>query len=193
MENTLSMSSSPDDIESADNSHGPQVSRRDALLAGVSLPGKIGCAALLGTGGLWGVATVRMMFNNMPVEAARRFKVGFPADYPVGYVETKYKETHGVWLVNCLYQGRQEIVALSTACTHLGCITTWQESRREFKCPCHGSGFRQNGINFEGPAPRPLPRYAIRIAEDGQLEVDRGRTFQQQLGQWDDSDSYVEL
>ena len=68
---------------------------------------------------------------------------------------------------------------------------SWQESQRVFKCPCHGSGFHPNGINFEGPAPRPLERYAIRIAEDGQLEVDTSVMFQEELGQWNNPASYV--
>ena len=89
-------------------------------------------------------------------------------------------------MVHGVYQGRAQIYALRTVCTHLGCITLWLQSEQKFKCPCHGSGFAKDGINFEGPAPRPLERYAIRIADDGQLEIDRGRIFQQELGQWDD-------
>lgn len=174
-----------------DDGKRPLLSRRAAIVAVLCSPAKLGCAALAAVAGLWTLAAGRMMLNNMPVQSARRFKVGFPTDYPDGYVETKYKETHGIWLVNGRYAGRQEIFALSTVCTHLGCITTWQQRGEEFKCPCHGSAFHKDGMNFEGPAPRPLPRYAIRIAEDGQLEVDRGRTFQQQLGQWSDPDSYV--
>ncbi|MDZ7620588.1 MAG: hypothetical protein U1E05_26595, partial [Patescibacteria group bacterium] len=42
-----------------------------------------------------------------------------------------------------------------------------------------------------GPAPRPLPRYAIRIAADGQIEVDRGRVFRQELGQWSNPASFI--
>ena len=45
-------------------------------------------------------------------------------------------------------------------------------SEQKFKCPCHGSGFYITGINFEGPAPRPLERWAISIGDDGQLVVD---------------------
>jgi cytochrome b6-f complex iron-sulfur subunit len=48
-------------------------------------------------------------------------------------------------------------------------------------------------MNIEGPAPRPLERCAILLLADGQLEIDRGRTFQQQLGQWDEPGSYVEI
>ena len=42
-------------------------------------------------------------------------------------------------------------------------------AENKFKCPCHGSGFRTTGINFEGPAPRPLERARIVLADDGQI------------------------
>ena len=48
-------------------------------------------------------------------------------------------------------------------------------------------------MNFEGPAPRPLERYAIRLADDGQLEVDKSRKFMEEVGQWTDPNSYVSV
>ena len=144
-----------------------------------------------GVAALWAAGTARFLAPNVVVEPPQRFKAGYPADYPAGRVETRFKEEYGVWVVHGEYRGESQIYALRTVCTHLGCITIWQESEGKFKCPCHGSGFYMDGINFEGPAPRPLERYAIRIAEDGQLEIDRSRIFQEELGQWRDSDSYV--
>jgi len=151
----------------------------------------LGFLALGAAGSLWAMATARFLAPNVLTEPPGKFKAGFPGDYPEGYVETKYQGQYGVWIVHAEYRGRRQIFALSTTCTHLGCITMWQESDEKFKCPCHGSGFHKDGTNFEGPAPRPLERYAIRIADDGQLEVDRGRKFQQQLGQWDDPACFV--
>jgi cytochrome b6-f complex iron-sulfur subunit len=63
----------------------------------------------------------------------------------------------------------------------------------KFKCPCHGSGFRPSGINFEGPAPRPLERARIVLAEDGQILVDKSRKFQQELGQWLDPEAFLAI
>ena len=68
-------------------------------------------------------------------------------------------------------------------CTHLGCIPNWLEREEKFKCPCHGNGFRITGVNFEGPAPRPLERWAISIGEDRQIIVDKSRHFQKELRQ----------
>lgn len=151
----------------------------------------LGFAALGLTGALWTLITGRFLFPNTLAEPPNRFRVGFPRDYPPGRVETRFREQYGVWIVHGTYRGMAQIYALRTVCTHLGCITIWQENEQKFKCPCHGSGFSKDGINFEGPAPRPLERYAIRIADDGQIEVDKSVTFQEELGQWSDPASYV--
>ena len=149
------------------------VQRRGVLRAMFGSLLGIGFTALGAAGGLWAAATARFFMPNVINEPAGRVRVGWPSDYPPGCVQARYKEKYGVWVVNSLYRGRQQIYALRTACTHLGCITLWQENEQKFKCPCHGSGFDRNGVNFEGPAPRPLERYAIRIADDGQLEIGR--------------------
>ena len=85
------------------------------------------------------------------------------------------------------------VYALASVCTHPGCTPSWLDGEQKFKCPCHGSGFYITGINFEGPAPRPLERVGIRLAEDGMLEVDKSVKFQEEMGQWADPASYVEI
>jgi cytochrome b6-f complex iron-sulfur subunit len=159
------------------------------LLAGGMLAA--GFAALGMAGALWTAVAARFMLPNTLAEPPRRFRAGFASDYPPGYVETRYRDRHGAYIVHGQYRGRQQIYALRSVCTHLGCIVSWQGAENRFKCPCHGSGFYQDGIAYEGPAPRPLERYAIAVAEDGQLEIDTSRMFQEELGQWDDPASYV--
>ena len=151
----------------------------------------LGFTALSVTGGLFTLGLARFMFPNVLAEPPSKFKVGSKDGFPSGKVETKFVAQYGVWVVNGDFQGEQQIYALKTVCTHLGCTPSWLEAEQKFKCPCHGSGFYKDGINFEGPAPRPLERYAIRIADDGQLEVDKSRTFQEELGQWADPGSFV--
>ena len=58
------------------------------------------------------------------------------------------------------------------------------EAEKKFKCPCHGSGFRSSGMNFEGPAPRPLERFRIFQASDGQIIVDKNKKFNYEKGEW---------
>jgi cytochrome b6-f complex iron-sulfur subunit len=100
-----------------------------------------------------------------------------------GQVNEDFKP-QGIWMIRT----EEKVAALSTTCTHLGCIPNWLPNDHKFKCPCHGSGFRQNGINFEGPAPRPLERFKISVT-DGLVLVDKSKHFQYEKGQWDNPES----
>ena len=151
----------------------------------------IGFVCLAATQLMWLLGLLRFMFPNVLFEPPMRFKAGFPDTYEPGQVETRFKTRYGAWIVRGVYQGQAQIYALKAVCTHLGCTPIWLDGEQKFKCPCHGSGFARDGVNLEGPAPRPLERFAIRIAEDGQLEVDKSRAFRQELGQWEDEDSRV--
>lgn len=139
------------------------------------------------------LGTVRFLFPNVLSEPPSTFKAGDPSSYEDNKVDDKFKEI-GAWVIRAKDErGRGIMYALSTTCTHLGCTPNWLEGEKKFKCPCHGSGFKISGVNFEGPAPRPLERYAIRKTEDGMVIVDKSRKFQKELGQWDDPDSYILL
>ena len=129
----------------------------------------------------------------MPIltEPPTRFKVGFPDELGPGQVQEKFKAQFGVWIVRNEYEGMPMIYALKSVCTHLGCTPNWLEAEQKFKCPCHGSGFYKDGINFEGPAPRPLERYSISLASNGEIEVDKSRIFQEEMGQWNDANCYI--
>ena len=151
----------------------------------------VGFTSLAVTHLMWLLGLARFMFPNILIEPPTRFKVGFPDQFAPGQVETKFIPQFGVWIVRYEFDGQPMIFAIKSVCTHLGCTPNWLEAEQKFKCPCHGSGFYKDGVNFEGPAPRPLERYSISLADDGQLLVDKSRTFQQELGQWKDSSSFV--
>jgi cytochrome b6-f complex iron-sulfur subunit len=92
-----------------------------------------------------------------------------------------------------LQPSENRLIALSTICTHLGCIPAWLAGDQKFKCPCHGSGYYINGVNFEGPTPRPLERHAVYVDADGYVVVDKSKVFRQELGEWDSPESFVML
>ncbi len=145
------------------------------------------------TSATWVLGLARFMFPNVLVEPPSQFKIGSPADYPLGTVSTKYAASNAIWVVRTdQYKGKDLIYALASVCTHLGCTPSWLEGEQKFKCPCHGSGFYMTGINFEGPAPRPLERVGLSVAPDGMLEVDKSVKFQEEKGQWEDAKSYVD-
>ena len=52
-------------------------------------------------------------------------------------------------------------------------------------------GFHNSGINVEGPAPRPLERYKIGLAADGQIEIDKNTKYQEEKGQWTMEGAYL--
>ena len=61
-----------------------------------------------------------------------------------------------------------EVIAISAGCTHLGCIVTWDEESKIFKCPCHDGRFDAEGKVVSGPPPRPLERHKTKV-EDGRI------------------------
>lgn len=141
---------------------------------------------LMGWGAIGGVLQIsiaaihRFLFPRVLFEPVKTFKAGYPEEYPKGTISTKYQGDQKVWIAH-LDEG---IVAISTICTHLGCTPRWLAAEDKFKCPCHGSGFTREGINFEGPAPRPLERYRIQKAEDGRLLIDKSIIYRWEKGEW---------
>ena len=123
----------------------------------------------------------------MLFEPPQTFKAGPLVEFIPGTVDNRFKESFGVFMV----RDDTTIYAIKAVCTHLGCTPNWLETANKFKCPCHGSGFYRSGINYEGPAPRPLERYRIVVADDGQLLIDKTQTFAYEKGEWDNPESYV--
>jgi len=142
-----------------------------------------------------GTATARFMFPNVLFEPPSTLKLGFPNEIQVGQVDERFKPK-GVWLVRTAFDqwaNAGGIFALSTVCTHLGCTPNWLEAEQKFKCPCHGSGYYKTGVNFEGPTPRPLERFAISLADDGQILVDKSKKFQEEKGEWNNPQAFLKL
>ncbi len=63
-----------------------------------------------------------------------------------------------------------QVIAFAPQCTHLGCAYHWDDSKKQFLCPCHTSVFSIDGKVISGPAPRPLDRYESKV-ENGKLLV----------------------
>lgn len=163
----------------------PKKVDRKSILSWLS----IGWIAFAGATGGFFTVMIRFLFPNVLFEPPQSFKIGYPDEFTKGKVDTRFKKKHAVWVVRDDFS----IYALSTVCTHLGCTPNWLESEQKYKCPCHGSGFRKSGIHFEGPAPRPLERYAISLAGDGQILVDKTRSFKWEKGEWEKEESSLKI
>jgi len=139
--------------------------------------------------GLSLLAFVRSAFPRVLFTPPSSFKAGFPNEYTIGEVSERFKQEQRVWII----READGFYALFAKCTHLGCTPRWLKVEEKFKCPCHGSGFRKTGINFEGPAPRPLERFRIFLAEDGQLVVDKSVVYRYERGDWDRPGAFLRV
>lgn len=139
----------------------------------------------------------RFMLPNVLFEPPMVFKAGTLEKYPEWDKPNEdFKNSKKAWIVKLSkdFDGKPHLVALDITCTHLGCTPNVLLNEVKIKCPCHGSGFFFDGRNFEGPAPRPLERYAVSIDPvDRQIVVDKTKKFQFEKGQWSDPASYIDV
>lgn len=143
------------------------LSRRDLLV-------KIGWGGIITFLAGSCAATLRFFFPRVLFESPAQFAVGKPDDFIPGKVDTSYKDTQRISIIR---NEDGSFYCLSMRCTHLGCTANWKPSEGIFHCPCHGSKFDKSGINFAGPAPRPLDRFKIELTLDGQLIVDKNLIY----------------
>jgi cytochrome b6-f complex iron-sulfur subunit len=146
-------------------------------------------SAVAGFLGAWFIAFLRFFLPRTLFEPPTVFKIGYPSDYALG-VDTKWQQKYRIWVDRT----PDRIFVIFARCTHLGCTPDWKSSENKFKCPCHGSGYDSEGVNFEGPAPRPMDRAHVDIAPDGQIIVDTSRLYQWPKGQpshFNDDGSFV--
>ena len=162
---------------------GREVSRR-GFISSLGL-GWLGTVAAFSTGA---AGAARYFFPNVLSNPPEKFIAGEPSDYNAGQVSTIYKDKYRVWITNL----GDRIVAISAICTHLGCTPNWIDSQGVFKCPCHGSAYYQNGVNFAGPAPRPMDRVAVRLNPQGKIVVDKSKQFSSQASPgWEAEEAYI--
>ena len=127
---------------------------------------------------------LRFFFPRTLFEPKTVFRIGYPSDFGFG-VDTKFQKDYRIWVV----RNAEGLFVIYARCTHLGCTPDWKSSENKFKCPCHGSGYDTEGVNFEGPAPRPHGpgqsgagrrrtdccgyQHPLRLAQGRPLEVQR--------------------
>ena len=122
--------------------------------------------------GAWFIAFLRFFLPRTLFEPPTIFKIGYPSDYALG-VDTKWQQKYRIWVDRT----PDRIFVIYARCTHLGCTPDWKASENKFKCPCHGSGYTPEGINFEGPAPRPMDRAHIELDSSGRMIADTSHLY----------------
>ena len=134
---------------------------------------------------------VRFFLPRSILEPSSTFRIGPPADYALG-VDTKWQQQYRIWVTKT----SDRLFVIYARCTHLGCTPDWKASENKFKCPCHGSGYDSEGINFEGPAPRPMDRAKVQLDAEGQIVVDVGKLYSWPKGEpshFDDDGAFIRV
>jgi cytochrome b6-f complex iron-sulfur subunit len=175
--------------ESGPAASAPAAAPRGSLWSRRDFMGRLSWAGFTAFTGVSLLAFVRSAFPRVLFTPPATFKAGLPSDYTIGEVSERFKKEHRVWIV----REPDGFYALFAKCTHLGCTPRWLKVEEKFKCPCHGSGFRKSGVNFEGPAPRPLERYRIALADDGQLVVDMSVKYRFEKGDWERPGAFLRV
>lgn len=137
-----------------------RLSRRDFI--GLASLGAVVLSSLSLLAGIF-----RMSKANVHYEEATKFKIGKIDNFPAGTV--RKLDGRGVFI----FASDEGIHAISSVCTHLGCIVSKTETG--FQCPCHGSKYNESGKVVAGPAPRSLAWLEISQDVDGSLVVDAAK------------------
>ena len=130
------------------------LSRRDFLA--LATKSVLALSGLLGLGGLF-----RFLSYRPGPPAPTQFDLGPGANYPLGS-QTPLPEARAI-----LLHTSDGFLALSAACTHLGCQV--KPTAEGFTCPCHGSRFDRQCAVLNGPAARPLRVLRVEERADGHL------------------------
>lgn len=130
----------------------------------------------LGLASLWSAASA-LLFGlvgamRLPKAAvvsapSKMFKITLPESLPAG--EAFVPPGRAV----AVYRDGEGVYAISTICTHLGCVV--KPGAEGFECPCHGSRFDRTGDGVKGPAPRALAWLQVKAAGN-ELHIDEGKT-----------------
>lgn len=111
------------------------------------------------------LGSLRLPMPSVFPESDSKVKLGLPEQFAVG--STTYFPMPHLWL----FRNEQGFYAISSVCTHLGCITDRGEDGT-FKCPCHGSVFDATGRVTGGPAPKGLIWVELSVSPEGGLIAD---------------------
>ena len=135
---------------------------------------------------------LRFFFPRVLYEPNTNVNIGYPTAFHEG-INQDFLQSNRIWVV--LEQGR--LFVIFARCTHLGCTPDWLPEQEMFHCPCHGSEYDPEGVNFAGPAPRPMDRCNVTLLANGTIEVDTSHLYMQDpragTNQFNDRGAYVNV
>lgn len=138
-------------------------SRRQFLRRGWKLGG-----ALLAAAAGW--TTYESLRPLASASAGGMIDLGTASSYPVD--SATYVPDGRLFVTNT----GTELFAISQKCPHLGCRVPFCDSSGRFECACHGSKYDLGGEWIEGPAPRGMDRYPLKLnSATGVLTADTSK------------------
>ena len=94
----------------------------------------------------------------------KRISTAKSIEVPLGDLKESqalFFEREGTQIV--LIYTNKEPKAYDAACTHLGCLVSWDQNEHVFHCPCHGAVFDDQGAAVKGPVNMPLKKIKFEI------------------------------
>jgi cytochrome b6-f complex iron-sulfur subunit len=135
---------------------------------------------------------LRFFFPRVLYEPNTNVNIGYPSGFQQG-VNQQFLQSNRLWVV--LEPGR--LFVIFARCTHLGCTPDWLPQQNMFHCPCHGSEYDPEGVNFAGPAPRPMDRCSVKLLANGTVQVDSSKLYMQDpragINQFNAPGAYVDV
>jgi len=147
----------------------------------------VGWGAVLAVLGQWSIGFISFFTPKRLGAFGGTVPAGVASDFKIGDVKVIRE---GKFYVTRVPEG---FFALYWKCPHLGCTVPWAEGdpampgppgagdqaftdKRRFKCPCHGSIYNRYGQIIQGPAPRPMDLFPLKIDGSGKISVETGPT-----------------
>lgn len=154
-----------------------RVSRRDFIkLTTGAIGGVIAAGVGIPSIGYLLAPALRETTSDKPVTIANLANVPVGIPYPFSFTVTQvngWERTASVFggFILRKSESPQDLLVLSSRCTHLSCRVNWNEDAQGFVCPCHDAMFDKEGKVLQGPPPEPLGRFEYEVDSDGNIII----------------------
>ena len=156
---------------------GSNVSRRDFIKAATGIVGGLITAGLgIPVIGYLIAPALREDKAGAPVVIGKLENIPVGKFHPFSFTITKVNgwertaSNYGGYILR-KSESLEDILVLSSRCTHLSCNVNWDEEVEKFICPCHDASFDAEGKVVDGPPPEPLGHFEYSVDAEGVLTI----------------------
>lgn len=105
---------------------------------------------------------VRFLFHKVQLPLPRQIAISMESLQKMPNNSARYFK-YGWMPAIMVRRSGGEYSAFNATCTHLDCTVMYMPDKKNFLCNCHQGIFDLDGVNIEGPPPRPLEKLTLRI------------------------------